>query len=115
MMRCSHEELVERWALTYRDDGYEVSADVEGLPAAHAIEGTTPDIEATRPGDRILVRIIDSPEMLEDSATEDSIHRLASACGDGCSLHLVVAAECMLHLGAKLQEWNVDPAIVHVT
>lgn len=116
MMRVSHNELVERWSQTYRDDGYDVRADgVEGLSSAPDVNGTRPDIEASNDGHCIYIQIIDSPEDFVDSSVRQTTQRLAEARGSAHALHLVVAAECMLELTTKLAEWNVEPDLVHVT
>lgn len=60
MYRASHGELVERWAMTYRMDGYDVRANqVTGLETANLVGDVMPDIEARKDEDCVLVRIID--------------------------------------------------------
>ncbi|MDZ4780310.1 MAG: hypothetical protein SGJ19_08665 [Planctomycetia bacterium] len=116
MIRISHQELVERWAQTYVDDGFQVCAEgVVGSTAPAEINGARPDIQATSDGHSIFAQIIDSPEDFADPDVRNTTQRLAEARGNAHALHLIVAAECMLELGTKLAEWNVEPDLVHVT
>lgn len=115
-MRASHEELVQRWAQTYADEGFDVRAEnVPGYLAPTPISGARPDIEASRDGHCIRIRIIDSPEDLTDPDVRREVQRLSEARRDGHALHLIVATECMLELSTKLAEWGVEPDTVHVT
>lgn len=116
MLRVSHEELVERWAQTYVDDGLDVRArGVAGRTAPEPTNGAQPDIEATADDRCIFAQIIDSPEGLTDPEVRRTAQRLSEARDDAHVLHLIVAAECMLDLGTKLAEWGVEPDLVHVT
>ncbi len=116
MERISHSELVERWALTYGEDGYQVRAeDVPGLTAPSKINHVQPDIEATKDQDRILVCIIDSQECLDAEKTRHDLAALDAARGGGTSLHLVVAAECASGLKERIDNWHVHADAVHVT
>ncbi len=116
MIRVSHQELVERWAQTYVDDGFLVRAGgVVGSTAPPEVNGARPDIEATSDGHCIFVQIIDSPEDFTDPDVRQTAQRLAEARGSAHALHLIVAAECMLELSTKLAEWSVEPDLVHVT
>lgn len=116
MVRVSHEELVERWAQTYSDDGFQVSAKgVEGVAPPSAVNGAQPDITATVDNQCIFVQIIDSPHDFENPEVRRTAKSLAEARGSAHALHLVVAAECMLELAPTLAEWGVEPDLVHVT
>lgn len=116
MLRCSHDELVQRWAQTYVDDGFEVTASgAEEIAQAPEVNGVQPDIVATREGLTVLVRILDSPESLVDADVRRAVQKLFAVCDENQVLHLIVAAECMLDISHKLSEWNVEPHVVHVT
>lgn len=117
MLRVSHQELVERWAQTYRDDGYTVRAvGVAGFEEPDQVNGVRPDMEAARNGKkRVYVLIIDTPEELMDDCVRKTMQCLAKARGKAHALHLIVAAECMLQLSGVLGEWKVEPDLVHVT
>ncbi len=116
MIRISHEELRARWALTYREDGYQVrAANVIGLALPRPIDAVTPDIEAQKDRDRVLVRIIESQEALDAVDTRRNLQALGAARGDGTSLHIIVAAECLSGFKDKMDDWDVHPDQVHVT
>jgi hypothetical protein len=116
MIRISRHELVNRWAMTYGEDGYEVRAlDVAGLVPPGPVGPVMPDIEATKPGGRVLVQIIDSLEALDAPRTRYQLRALDAARSSDTRLHLVVAAECMEGLKDRMQRWNVRADVVHVT
>jgi hypothetical protein len=116
MIRVSRDELRERWAMTYREDGYQVrAANVIGLALPRRINAATPDIEAQKHRDRVLVRIIESQEALDAVDTRRDLQALGAARGDGTSLHVIVAAECLSGFKEKMDDWDVHPDQVHVT
>lgn len=116
MLRISHCELMERWALTYREDGYEVRAEeVSGLPVPEPINGVVPDLEATKDGQRVLVKIIEAVECLDDPSLREALLILDEQRSENCVLHVVVAAECASGIKEKFDEWGVHADTVHVT
>lgn len=116
MIRVSREQLAERWALTYAQDGYRVrAAGVPGLEAAPAISGVTPDIEAQKDQEQVVVRIIASPEALEGETLQRELAALTAARSESQKLHLVVAAECAHDIKERLDAWHVHADQVHVT
>jgi hypothetical protein len=53
MMRVSREQLAERWALTYSQDGYDVRAEhVPGRRYPRPTAGVVPDLEALKGDER---------------------------------------------------------------
>jgi hypothetical protein len=116
MIRISHDELIERWAMTYIEDGYHVRVDhVAGLAPPSAIDGVRPDIEANKDLDRVLVRIIESADVLDAPKTRRELEVLDAARADGAKLHLIVAAECLSGFKNKMDGWHIHPDTVHVT
>jgi hypothetical protein len=116
MIRVSREQLAERWALTYSQDGYDVRAEhVPGHRYPQPTSGVVPDLEALKGRERVLVHIIDSPESLEDSDRRTDLEKLNKACGGDTRLHIVVAAECARGIKERLEAWHVHPTLVHVT
>lgn len=116
MIRISREQLAERWALTYAQDGYSVRArGVPGLEAAEPHAGVTPDIEATNGNEEVVVCIIASPESLEDGSVERDLTALQAAREQGRKLHLIVAAECAHDIKERLEAWHVATDQIHVT
>jgi hypothetical protein len=116
MIRVSREQLAERWALTYAQDGYRVrAAGVPGLEAAPAIAGVTPDIEASKDGDQVIVRIVATPEGLAGDTLKRDLAALEAARASGQKLHLIVAAECAHDIKERLEGWHVHVDQVHVT
>ena len=116
MIRISRQQLAERWALTYSQNGYEVRA--EHVPCRrfpHTVAGIVPDLEATKGDETILVHIIDSPESLGEAETRKELTALNDARGDGTRLHVIVAAECAHAIKERLDEWHVHADLVHVT
>jgi hypothetical protein len=109
MLRISREQLAERWALTYRQDGYDVAENTtgEGQPRPH--------LEATKGNERVQIYIIDSPEALEDADTREELQTLNKARSNGTQLHIVVAAECAHAIKERLDQWQVEADLVHVT
>ena len=111
MLRISRDQLAERWALTYRQDGYKVSEHAgERQPDALA-----PDLEATKGSERVFIHIIDSPEALEDVDTRSELQALSKAHRGDAKLHVVVAAECAHAIKERLDEWQVEADLIHVT
>ncbi len=116
MIRVSREQLAERWALTYAQDGYQVRATgVSGLEAARPLEGVTPDIEADKDREQILIRIIASPESLEDAGLRRELEALQRARTSRRKLHLIVAAECAHDIKERLDAWHIHADQVHIT
>jgi len=116
MVRVSHQELVERWAQTYSDDGFQVRAkSVEGVNPPTEVNGAQPDITASVDNQCIFVQIIDSPHDFANPEVRRIARSLSEARGRTHALHLIVAAECMLELTPTLAEWGVEPDLVHVT
>ena len=116
MIRVSREQLAERWALTYAQDGYRVrAAGVPGLEAAPAIAGYTPDIEATKDAERVVVRIVASPEAFEEETLKRELTALDESRTAGQKLHLIVAAECAHDIKERLDAWHVHADQVHIT
>ena len=116
MWRISRDQLAERWALTYRQDGYDVRAEhVPGHRYPKPSAGVSPDLEAIKGNERVLVHIIDSCESLEDSDTRTNLQALNKARREGARLHIVVAAECAHGIKERLDEWQVEADLVHVT
>lgn len=116
MLRVSKEELAERWAMTYRLDGYQVRADrLPGHDHPHTTSGVKPDLEAEKGDEQVLVYIIDSPEALEDLSTRTDLQALTKVHADGARLHVIVAAECAHVMKERLEEWGVEADLVHVT
>jgi hypothetical protein len=116
MIRISREQLAERWALTYSQDGYDVRAEhVPGHRYPQPTSGVVPDLEAIKGQERVLVHIIDSPEALDDSDRRADLEALNKARGQDTRLHIVVAAECAHGIKERLDEWRVHPDLVHVT
>ena len=109
MLRISRGQLAERWAFTYRQDGYDVAEHEPGerQPGPH--------LEATKGNERVLIYIIDSPEALEDADTRDELQALDKTRTNGAKLHVVVAAECAHCIKERLDEWQVEADLVHVT
>ena len=52
-----HDRMVELQAMTYRREGYAVSAELPGWPAPSALEGSVPDIVAERNGHVFVVEV----------------------------------------------------------
>jgi hypothetical protein len=116
MMRVSREQLAERWALTYSQDGYDVRAEhVPGRRYPRPTAGVVPDLEALKGDERVLIHIIDSPESLEDSDRRMGLKKLDEARGRDTRLHVVVAAECARGIQERFAAWHVHPDLVHVT
>ncbi len=116
MIRVSREQLAERWALTYAQDGYRVRATgVPGLEAARAVAGFNPDIEATKDGEQVVVRIVASPEAFEGETLKRELAALEEARTEGQKLHLIVAAECAHDIKERLDAWHVHADQVHIT
>ena len=67
MLRISRNEIVERWTMTYSEDGYYVRADqVEGFSCPMPVNQVVPAIEATKEDCRVLVWVIESQQTLDD-------------------------------------------------
>jgi hypothetical protein len=116
MIRISRKEIIERWAITYSEDGYYVRADrIEGLPHPMPVNQVVPAIEATKEGGRVLVWVIESQATLEDPHTQLELQALNAARNDATALHVVVAAECATGLKEKMDGWGIHPDTVHVT
>ena len=116
MIRVSREQLAERWALTYAQDGYRVRATgVPGLEVAPSIAGFVPDIEATKDAEQIVVRIVASPEDFNGETLKRELGALGGSRRVGQKLHLVVAAECAHDIKERLDAWHVHADQVHVT
>lgn len=116
MYRASHGELVERWSLTYREDGYAVRAeDVNGLEPPDAVDEAVPDIEARKDEQRVLVRVIDSVESLQSPHWWHDLQTLSAARNDQTMLHLVVAVECMPELKRQMDGTSIKADLMHVT
>lgn len=116
MDRISRNEIVERWALTYSEDGYYVRANrVQGLPYPMAVNHVVPAIEATNQNGRVLVWVIESQQTLEAPHTQLDLQALNAARNDVTALHVVVAAECATGLKEKMDDWGIHPDTVHVT
>ncbi len=115
MLRISKGQLAERWAFTYRQDGYDVAEHVAGQRRPESKLGVSPDLEAIKGDERVLIHIIDSPESLEDADTRTELQALSKARVDGARLHIVVAAECAHAIKERLDEWQVEADLVHVT
>ncbi len=114
MIRVSREQLAERWALTYAQDGYRVRATgVPGLEAARPVAGFSPDIEATKDGEQVVVWIVASPEAFEGLKRE--LAALEEARTEEQKLHLIVAAECAHDIKKRLDAWQVHADQVHIT
>ena len=116
MIRVSREQLAERWALTYSQDGYQVrSEQVAGYDRPQPTAGIRPDLEAVKGNERVLVKIIESPETLDDDALRRALEVLEEARASGAKLHLIVAAECAKNIKERLDEWQIHADLVHVT
>lgn len=116
MIRVSREQLAERWALTYAQDGYRVRATgVPGLEPADPVDGFTPDIEASKNDEQVLVRIISSPEAFEGTNLKRELAALQESRSHGHKLHLIVAAECAHDIKERLDSWHVHADQVHIT
>ena len=116
MIRVSREQLAERWALTYSQDGYDVRAEhVPGRRYPQPTSGVVPDLEAIKGQERVLVHIIDSPEALDDSRRRTDLEVLNKARGHHTQLHILVAAACDHGIKERLDERHVHPDLVHVT
>jgi len=116
MDRISRNEIVERWALTYAEDGYHVCADhVEGLSDPLPVNQVVPAIEATKEHDRVLVWVIESQDMLDAPSTPLDLQALNAARNDETALHLLVAAECATGLKERMDNWGIHPDTVHIT
>jgi hypothetical protein len=116
MIRISKQQLAERWALTYSQDGFDVrAASVPGRTPPQRISGILPDLEAIRGNERVLVHIIASPESLDDGETRAELQTLAQARAQGAQLHVVVAAECAYQIKQLFDEWHVHADTIHIT
>lgn len=116
MIRVSREQLAERWALTYAQDGYRVrAAGVPGLEPAESVAGFMPDIEASKDDECIVVRIINSSEAMEGETLKSELAALEESRTAGQKLHLIVAAECAHDIKERLDAWHVHADQVHVT
>ena len=116
MDRISRKEIIERWAMTYAEDGYYVRADrVEGLPYPMPVNQVVPSIEATKEDSRVLVWVIEAQDTLEAPHTRLDLQALNAARNDGTALHVVVAVECATGLKEMMDDWEIHPDPVHVT
>lgn len=116
MIRVSREQLAERWALTYAQDGYQVRATgVPGLEPASPVAGFTPDIEASKEGERVIVRIVATPDALQSESLQRDLSALEESRAADQKLHLIVAAECAHDIKERLDAWHVHADQVHVT
>jgi hypothetical protein len=116
MIRVSREQLAERWALTYSQDGYDVRAEhVPGRRYPQPTSGVVPDLEALKGRERVLVYIIDSPESLNNPERQSELEALNKARGGDTRLHILVAAECAHEIKECLDAWHVHADLVHVT
>jgi hypothetical protein len=116
MIRVSREQLAERWALTYAQDGYQVRATgVPGLDAAPSVGEFSPDIEATKEAEKVVVRIVASPESFEGETLKRELESLEKSRTAGQKLHLIVAAECAHDIKERLDAWHVHADQVHIT
>lgn len=116
MIRISREQLAERWALTYAQDGYQVRATgVPGLEPAPSQGGFTPDIEASKGNERVVVRIVASQDALDNESLPRELAAVQKLRTAGQKLHLIVAAECAHDIKERLDAWHVEADQVHVT
>lgn len=116
MIRVSREQLAERWALTYAQDGYQVrAAGVPGLEAAPNIAGFRPDIEAIKGSEQVVIRILASPEDFDGQTLQRELAAMEESRTAGQKLHLIVAAECAFDIKERLDAWHVHADQVHVT
>ena len=116
MLRISRNEIVERWTMTYSEDGYYVRADrVEGFSCPMPVNQVVPAIEATKEDSRVLVWVIESQQTLDDPHTQLDLQALNAARSNATALHVVVVAECATGLNEKMDDWGIHPDAVHVT